>query len=280
MTFRPTSMDKKSKPFAKKSLGQNFLTDERVVRRIVSALELGPEDVVLEIGPGQGALTGDIFASCRSLYLVEKDDRFAAALQSRFAANPAVHLFHADFLEFDLGLVESISRLKVVGNLPYNVGTAILQKISRHRSRIERAVFMLQREVVERIVAPASTSERGFLSVVSQYSFDAVRLFDVSPGSFRPSPKVTSSVVSLRPREAELTEEVEKVFLKVVSAAFSQRRKTIFNNLKSLSESGSEAVAECLDKAGIEKDRRAESLSVNEWVELAQVWHDSISADS
>jgi 16S rRNA (adenine1518-N6/adenine1519-N6)-dimethyltransferase len=273
-------MEKKSKPFAKKSLGQNFLIDERVVERIVSALELEPGDVVLEIGPGQGALTGKILESCQRLFLVEKDDRFAAELESRFATDPAVQVFHADFLEFDFGRIGGINGLKVVGNLPYNVGTAILHTISRHRLQIERAVFMLQREVVERIAAPASTSERGFLSVVSQYSFAVEKLFDVSPGSFRPSPKVTSAVIRLKPRISDLTEEVERILIKIVSAAFAQRRKTIFNNLKNLCVSGSEAVAQCLYLAGIEKDRRAESLSVDEWVELAQIWHGSISSDN
>lgn len=262
-------MEKTGRPFAKKSLGQNFLVDSKVVDRIVQALELVESDVVLEIGPGPGALTERLAPKCAELLLVEKDDRFASDLAIRFT-DQNVRVLHADFLELDLEMITSGRTVKVVGNLPYNVGTAIVQKIAERLGLVQRAVFMLQREVVDRIVAPESSSDRGFLSVMCQHSFIAEKLFDVPPGAFRPSPKVTSSVVRLTPRQASLIPEFEPTFRSIVSAGFSHRRKTLFNNLKSSGLYPQELLLSSLSEAAIEKDRRAESLSVDDWIKLSE----------
>lgn len=263
-------MNKQSKPFAKKSLGQNFLNDEKVVSRIVEAVGLNGDEVVLEIGPGRGALTQLLSENSRKLILIEKDDRFAAELVDRFQSSPKIKIFNSDFLEFDLSeLGSEKGKIKVVGNLPYNVGTAILQKLSRHRNLFELGVFMLQKEVVERITAPVSSPDRGFLSVISQFSFDAKKLFDVSPEAFRPRPKVTSSVVQLVPTERQVSSDVENLFMAVVSAGFLQRRKTILNNLKTFGGRSGEEIIHCLEQSEISNDRRAESLSVDEWIRLA-----------
>lgn len=262
-------MERKGRPFAKKSLGQNFLVDTKVVDRIVEALELEEHDVVLEIGPGPGALTDELARKCGKLLLVEKDDRFASELAAKFAGLN-VKVFHEDFLELDLETVTSGQSVKVIGNLPYNVGTAIVQRISESRDLVQVAVFMLQREVVERIVAPESSSDRGFLSVICQYSFIAEKLFDVPSGAFRPSPKVTSSVVRLTPRQPLLGPKPEAIFRSIVSDGFSQRRKTLLNNLKSSGRYSQELLHRSLSDSGIEKDRRAESLSVDEWIRLSK----------
>ena len=262
-------MEKRARPFAKKSLGQNFLVDRNVVSKIVGALGLRESDRVMEIGPGPGALTGELSEKCRELILVEKDDRFASELAERFAERN-VTVLHADLLELDLDVVMSDQIFKVVGNLPYNVGTAIVQKISEKRYLVELAVFMLQREVVDRMVAEESSSDRGFLSVICQYSFKVEKLFDVPPGAFRPSPKVTSSVVRLTPRHPHPAPHFEATFRAIVSDGFSQRRKTLLNNLKSGSRYRKEALERCLSDLGIEKDRRAESLSVHDWISLTE----------
>lgn len=262
-------MEKMVRPFAKKSLGQNFLVDAKVVDRIVEALGLDEGDLVLEIGPGPGALTDKLARKCGNLLLVEKDDRFASDLGVRFA-DLNVRMFHADFLELDLEKITSGQMIKVIGNLPYNVGTAIVQRISESRTLVQVAVFMLQREVVDRMVAPESSSDRGFLSVICQYSFIADKLFDVPPGAFRPSPKVTSSVVRLTPRQPFLEPHLEAAFRSIVSYGFAQRRKTLLNNLKSSGRYPQEILERCLSESGIEKDRRAESLSVDDWIRLSK----------
>jgi len=263
-------MTNPSKPFAKRSLGQNFLVDQKVVSKIVDALLLEGEGTVLEIGPGRGALTELLAKSSGKLILVEKDDRFAADLLHRFSGQPNVKVFNSDFLEFDLcELKTTEGKMKVVGNLPYNVGTAILQKLSRNRGLFEAGVFMLQKEVVDRITAPVSSSDRGFLSVISQFSFDSKKLFDVSPEAFRPRPKVTSSVVLMVPIERRVSSDIESLFLELVSAGFLQRRKTILNNLKNFSGRNQAEIICGLERSKISKDRRAESLSVDEWISLA-----------
>ena len=266
-------------PRAKKSLGQNFLVDESYVRRVVGALGPRGDETVLEIGPGRGALTGRLLESGGRVVAVEFDREIAALLRGRFAAVPGFELIEADALEVDFcAAVAPDATARVVANLPYNISTAILQKLIAARRCLPELVLMLQREVVERVTAPAGSPERGFLSVLVQAYCETEALFDVPPGAFRPVPKVWSTVARLRARErAEIEEDLEGLFRQVVSAGFAQRRKTMQNNLRAataglrarVDAAGGDAAA--LEAAGVEPRRRAETLTVAEWATLTRV---------
>jgi len=265
-------------PRAKKSLGQNFLTDARVAERIVEALGPRPDETIIEIGPGQGALTSRLVERAGRIFAVELDFNLAESLRRQFAANSNFHLLEADALDTDFcQLIAPDKSARLVANLPYNISTAILQRLIRQRACISEMVLMLQREVVERITAPPASSERGYLSVLVEAYCEREALFDVTPQAFRPVPKVWSTVVRLtvRPRMAVEVED-EDLLWRLVSAGFAQRRKTIFNNLRSapvelssrLERTGGARPA--LEAAHIAPDRRAETLYLEEWAALAR----------
>jgi 16S rRNA (adenine1518-N6/adenine1519-N6)-dimethyltransferase len=265
-------------PRAKKSLGQNFLADESYVRRVVGALGPRGDETVLEIGPGRGALTGRLIEAAGRVVAVEFDREIVKLLRERFAAAANFELVEADALEVDFcETVAPAGAARVVANLPYNISTAILQRLVAQRRCLPEMVLMLQREVVERVTAPAGTPTRGFLSVLVQAHCEAEALFDVPPGAFRPVPKVWSTVVRLRAREAvELDEASEELFRQVLSAGFAQRRKTMQNNLRAapaelrarVEAAGGEVAA--LEAARVDPRRRAETLTVAEWASLTR----------
>jgi 16S rRNA (adenine1518-N6/adenine1519-N6)-dimethyltransferase len=270
-TSRPSSSI-----FPKKSLGQNFLTDKRVVERIVSEVQARKDETIVEIGAGHGALTSKLVEGAGHLVAIEYDRNLVPLLQEKFKAYGNFTLIEADALAVDLcAAIAPATNARVVANLPYYISTAILQRLIEQRACLSEMVLMLQREVVERITAPPNTSERGFLSVLIEAYCEAEKLFDVAPTSFKPAPKVWSSVVSLRFREPHgASIEDESLFLQIISASFAQRRKTIFNNLRhapaELQErfESSGGVEMVLESAGIEKQRRAESLALEEWKNL------------
>ncbi len=246
----------------KKSLGQNFLRDTEVIRRIGDALELTDEDTVLEIGPGRGALTDMILSSGTNVVAVEIDSDLAAILQTQFRFAPNFRIIAADFLATELADIlagADPAKTKLVGNLPYYISTAILQKLAHERLLFSEIVLMLQREVVDRITAKPGNSERGFLTVLTEAAFEIERLFDVSPEAFIPQPKVWSSVVALRPKPNSIGDETP--FRELISTAFSQKRKTILNNLKHLRADAASVLAD----AAIDPRRRAETLTLEEW---------------
>lgn len=266
-------------PRAKKNLGQNFLADERVIDRIISALSPQPDETVIEIGPGHGALTTHLLERAGRLLAVEYDRELIPLLEEKFGASQNFSLIQADALTIDFcHLIQPEKSARVVANLPYYISTAILQKLIEERACLTEMVLMLQREVVERITAPPGSSERGYLSVLVEGYCEAEQLFDVAPGSFRPQPKVWSSVVRLRlcarPRVVTID---EKLLWKIVSAGFAQRRKTILNNLRHapmelrgrIEEAGGESSV--LETASIEALRRAETLTLEEWARLSSV---------
>lgn len=242
---------------AKKSLGQNFLRDAAVARRIVNALDLSAADTVVEIGPGTGALTEYLIESGANVIAVEFDRDLIPELQRKFSAAKNFHLVHADALHLALAYL-SDDKVKIAANLPYNIATPILQRLAGGRENIAALVLMFQREVVERIIAAPGTKPRGYLSVVAQNAFEAERLFDVPPSAFSPVPKVWSSVVRLTPR-AKAADETE--FLRLVSLAFAHKRKTLLNNLKADIPDASDTLV----AAGIDASRRAETLTLEEW---------------
>lgn len=261
---------------AKKSLGQNFLVDEGVAQRIVRALEPRADETVLEIGPGRGALTTRLLERAGRVVALELDRELAATLRARFGAEGAFTLLEGDALEVDYcAAVAPVQQARVVANLPYNIATAILQRLIAARRCVPEAILMLQREVVARLIAPPSTPERGFISVLVEAYCEAEALFDVAPAAFKPVPQVWSTVVRLRMRAQDVPDELEAAVLwPLVSAGFAQRRKTIFNNLRHAPEAlrlrleQADGATAVLAAADIDPQRRAETLTLADWLSL------------
>ena len=263
---------------AKKSLGQNFLQDEGVITRIVGGLELCKDDAVIEIGPGHGALTERLLKNAEQVIAVEFDRDLVFLLKEKFSQYHNFKLLNEDALRVDFSkinqenlkfeisdLKSEISNLKLVANLPYNISTPILQRLIDQRHLFSRLVLMFQREVVERITATPGGKERGFLSVLVENAFETEHLFDVPPQAFQPVPKVWSAVVRLTPKTSVVSHEV--FFRKLLSVSFSQKRKNILNNLK-IAYADAPALLEAAD---IDSRRRAETLTLDEWVRLASI---------
>lgn len=258
------------KPFAKKSLGQNFLSDPNYIRKIVDALSLEPGDRVVEIGPGRGALTGALLERGAEVTAVELDRDLIPLLHSEFDSTGRFRLVEGDALKLDFREVCGSEAVKLAANLPYYISTAILQHLIEQRSCFTQLVLMLQKEVVDRITAGPGDGERGFLSVMVEAVFSAEKLFDVPPTAFRPAPKVWSSVVNLTPKTSLPEHASLEALRTLVSAGFAQRRKTILNNLKSARIfAGPKSPEEALAEAAVDSSRRAETLSLEEWWALA-----------
>lgn len=260
---------------ARKALGQNFLVDRNVVARIADAVDIGPEDRILEVGPGKGALTELLAARCARLVAVELDTRLVPVLRREFSSNPRVEIVHDDILKLDLRSLlasEGDGRWKVAANLPYNISTPVLFKFLDHIDLFSRMVLMLQKEVGDRLAASPGTKDYGTLSVFFQLHFNVARELIVRPGSFHPVPKVDSVVLSFVPLEKP-REDVgdEQYFRRMVKGAFSMRRKTLWNCLKGadLGLSGGQ-LAEALETCGIDPVRRGETLSLGEFAALSR----------
>ncbi len=266
-------------PRAKKSFGQNFLIDERVIDRIIAAVDVREGETLVEIGAGRGALTNLLVEKNCRLIAVEFDRELVQMLREEFETQANFTLVEADALVLDFcKAIQPANQARIVANLPYNISTAILQRLIEQRACITEMVLMLQREVVERIMAPPCSSARGYLSVLVEAYCEVEKLFDVAPTAFRPVPKVWSTVARLSVRPAVSFEPEDEILLwRTVSAGFAQRRKTIFNNLRSAprelalrieAKGGSSRV---LEAARIDVQRRAETLSLEEWLSLARV---------
>jgi 16S rRNA (adenine1518-N6/adenine1519-N6)-dimethyltransferase len=250
---------------ARKRFGQHFLHDRNVVRRIVEALRPQPGDIVVEIGPGLGALTNPLLEAIPQLHVVELDRDLAARLRAAYPAERLV-VHEVDALKFDFcQLASSAKRLRVVGNLPYNISTPLLFHLLGQQSCIQDMLFMLQKEVVDRMAAAPDSADYGRLSVMIQWRLKVEKLFDIGPGAFNPPPRVDSSVVRLTPHSAPVVDIKDPAgFARVVQAAFAQRRKTLRNNLKGVL-TGEEIAA-----LGIDPGRRAETLTLEEFARLAK----------
>ena len=261
-------------PRAKKRFGQHFLTDRHYLERIVAAIDPRAGDAMVEIGPGTGLLTQRLVEHVAPLHVVEIDRELAAALRDRFpAARVVVH--EADVLEFDFTRLPA--PLRVVGNLPYNVSTPILFRMADLAQRLRDAVFMLQREVVERMVAAPGTPEYGRLSVMLQYRFAMASVLDVPPGAFTPPPKVDSAVVRMQPLDAGRPRARDEArFAAIVAAAFSQRRKMLRSALKGT------VAPQAFERAGLDARRRGETLSVAEFIALSDsaAWVSSLQSSA
>jgi 16S rRNA (adenine1518-N6/adenine1519-N6)-dimethyltransferase len=262
-----------------KRFGQNFLTNQGIIQRIVEALEPGPDETIIEIGPGKGALTEPLLQRAGSLVAVEFDKNLIPLLTEKFGEQANFKLIQSDALATDFcDVIRPAGVARVVANLPYNVATAILQRLIEQRACLSEMVLMLQKEVVERITAAPGSGERGYLSVFVQAYCETEKLFDVAPGSFRPPPKVWSSVVKLTLRPGPIAGvRDEKLLWQVVSAGFAQRRKTILNNLRNapsplqelVKSHGGASIVLC--QAEIDLQRRAETLTLDEWSRITLV---------
>jgi 16S rRNA (adenine1518-N6/adenine1519-N6)-dimethyltransferase len=254
----------KHTPYAKKSFGQNFLVDPDYIDSIISSLRLSGSDTVIEIGPGRGALTERLLERSKDVIAIELDKDMVVLLADKFAGNSNLEILHKDILQVDFtSFVSRPDTVKLVANLPYYISTAILQRLIEQRSVFSEMVLMFQREVVDRITAAPGTSDRGFLTVLVEAHLAVERLFDVPPTAFKPPPKVWSSVVRLHPKKLDVT--MDEAFVSMISAGFAHKRKTILNNLKTHYPNAGVA----LQTAGIDPQRRAETLTADEWYELS-----------
>lgn len=249
------------KHIAKKKFGQNFLVDQSIINSLIQAIAPQPEDLMVEIGPGLGAMTQPLIKHLQHLHVVEIDRDIINWMQGFYPADK-ITIHNYDVLKFDFNNIGE--RIRVVGNLPYNISSPILFKLLENTAQIIDMHFMLQKEVVERMVAQPSTSEYGRLSVMLQYKLQMEYLVTVPPDAFDPAPKVESAFVRCVPHaQLPYPAHDEALFAKVVLQAFGQRRKTLRNTLKGLLDD------EGFATLNIDSQQRAENLSVAEFVQIA-----------
>ncbi len=271
-------MSSQMKTRAKKRYGQHFLRDTGTIHRIVGLIGPRPNDLLIEVGAGDGTLSLRLAPRVLRLLAIELDRDLIPVLTSALAAFPNAQVVAADVLKVDLPSLVAPhlnpeARLRVVGNLPYNIGTALIERLIFMPLPIESMIFMLQLETVERICASPGTKDYGFFSVFCRHYCVVEPGFKVSPACFIPRPKVTSAMVVLRPRRQPLNPQVEADFLEIVKAAFAYRRKQLLNSL--CGNPRLEPIAErILARSGIDGSRRAEDLSVQEFEQLAVALHD------
>jgi len=250
---------------ARKRFGQNFLSDAGVVASIANAIHPAAHDHLVEIGPGLGALTSALLPSGCRLDAIELDRDLATPLLAAFSIHPGFRLHRADALKFDYAsLRKGEERLRIVGNLPYNISTPLIFHLLDYSDLIEDMHFMLQLEVVQRLTASPGNKHWGRLGIMAQYRCATELLFEVPPDAFDPPPKVQSAIIRLTPHRAPLYPDCDEQRLaKVVQAAFAQRRKTLRNTLKGLVDS------ERIEALGIDPACRAETLSLEDFVRLS-----------
>ncbi len=250
----------------RKRFGQNFLHDPGIIRRIVAAIAPAAGDHLVEIGPGQGAITGPLLASGARLDLIELDRDLATALRTRWPDQPGLRILQADALRTDLcGLAGDDQPLRVVGNLPYNISTPLVFHLLEQLHCIRDIHVMLQREVVERMAAAPGSRDYGRLSVMVQYHCRVEPLFHIGPGAFRPQPRVESAFVRLRPHPVPPVTVTDPACLaRVLRTAFSHRRKTLRNALRGLLDE------DRIRRAGIDPGARPETLDLAAFAALAE----------
>ncbi len=269
----PGQLLKQAGLFAGKELGQNFLSNPGLAAKLVDRMALSEQALVLEIGPGLGALTLPLAARVCRVIAVEKDARLIPLLKQEMeqAQVENVDLIHADVLDLDLKATTKDKKLVVLGNLPYNISSQILFKLVEEREWVEKAFLMFQKELAMRILSPPGSRDYSRLSVVSQYAADISWMADVGPSAFFPRPDVDSTVLKFDFRTGGQTDLLfEQVLFKVVKAAFSKRRKTLRNAMTGgEGEYDRDMVLKSLALAGIDSGRRAETLSVDEFKRIA-----------
>ncbi len=242
-----------------KRFGQNFLIDKNIIEKIVDTVDIKPGEQVLEIGPGIGAITGEILSRGADLSVVEIDRGFVEILKNNFEH---INIIEGDILKVDLSFVKD--KVKIVGNLPYYITTPIIMHFLESEIPFESLTFMMQKEVGERIAASVGTKEYGVLSVIAQMLSEVTLEFSVSPNSFVPKPNVDSIVVTFRRKEVAFDKDS---VIKVIKAAFSSRRKTLKNSLSNHFDKS--LVREALESAGIDPTIRAERLVLDDFINIS-----------
>ena len=260
--FRPT-----------KKLGQNFLTDKNVIARILDSAKINTDDVVLEVGPGKGALTGKIASVAKNVYAIEKDKFLYNELLQKYSSAENLTLINEDVLKTDLRDFHKNNKIKFIANLPYNITSPVLSALTDNRDIFSEIIIMIQKEVGDRITSEPGSKTYGSLSVIIQTYFNVTHLFTVPPSSFRPRPKVDSVVIKLEPtKKYSSTIKDTVLFSGVVKSSFSSRRKMIANSLRS--QFGKEEIDTCLERSRINSSRRAETVSVEEFIQLANCFYE------
>jgi len=257
---------------ARKRFGQHFLHDPAVIQRIIHAIHPKADEHLVEIGPGQGAMTEHLLAACGWLDVIELDRDLIPVLEKRFGDDSRFHLHQGDALKFPF--CEKLQgnmpgqKLRVTGNLPYNISTPLLFHLMEHRHCISDMHFMLQKEVVERIVAQPGDKHYGRLGIMLSYYCQSENLMSIGPGAFQPPPRVDSAIVRITPYSSPPVEVQDiKLLSQVVTQAFSQRRKTLRNSLKKLLDSSE------ISQLDIDPTERPEQLSLGEFARLANCLH-------
>jgi 16S rRNA (adenine1518-N6/adenine1519-N6)-dimethyltransferase len=247
-----------------KRFGQNYLLDQNILNKIVKEIDPKPGDNIVEIGPGQGALTDKLFQEVTFLTAVEIDTRVASNLLERF---PGLELIVDDFINLDLYELrkKNSKKLRIVGNIPYNLTSSILFHLIKYFDIVQDSVLMVQNEVAKRMTSPKGTKDYGILSVILKYFSDVNYCFKVSPNVFFPKPKVDSAVIHIRFKDIRITDDEKLSFINIVKASFGNRRKTLKNSL-------SNSIFKELNFAdsGIDLSLRAEQLDVNDFIRLAE----------
>ena len=247
-----------------KRFGQNYLHDKNIIKKIVREINPLPDDTILEIGPGRGALTELIYGKTENFIAVEIDSRVIEDLQLKF---PGLQLIQRDFLKVDISTIidSNKKKLRIIGNIPYNLTSSIIFKSIRNADLIEDAVLMVQNEVAKRMTAKKGSKDYGILTVLLNYFTDTEICFKVSPNAFYPKPKVTSAIVHLRFKELSISKEKREMFISIVKACFGNRRKTLKNSL-------SNSIFKELNfsNSGIDLSLRAEQLDVKDFLVLTE----------
>lgn len=247
----------------KKRLGQNFLHDKNVINKIINSFELNKDDLFLEIGPGEGALTTPLIEKIKNITLIEKDKDLVPYLENQYNSNQ-VKVINQDILKCDLSNIIK-SNMRIIGNLPYNISTEIIFKLLPYSKNIKDIHFMLQKEVVDRIVANPGTKIYGRLSVMTQVYFMVKKLFDISPNVFIPKPKVESGYIRLIPRNYAFKDILhEKKFKDLVTMVFTARRKMIKTSLRGIIHD------DLLNKLSINPSARPETLTVQNYLDISK----------
>ncbi len=252
----------------KKRFGQHFLIDKNIIRKIVKEFSPKENDLIVEIGPGKGALTAELLEYSKNLLVVEIDKNLAKELQNKF---PNITVINKDILECDFSSEFYNEKFRIIGNLPYYITSQIIFKTFESYIKVTDALFMIQKEVAERIVASPKSKDYGILSVLSQFYSTPKILFHVSRNVFYPKPEVDSSIIYFEMKnKLDLTENEEKILIKIVKTAFNQRRKTLRNSLKNLFDIYDKAISEKFFSLQFNFSKRAEELSLDDFIYLAK----------
>ncbi len=262
------------KPRAKKSLGQHFLADPNYCRKIVHFAEIDDQDSVIEIGPGTGHLTQILLGMARRVIAVEFDREMVNYLRDRWPETGThqgapLTIVQADVLTIDWNTILSTNPVKVIGNLPYNISTRILQRMIEIKDRLHSCTFLIQKEVAQRILATPESKAYGYFTLLMEYHFQRMAGFDISPGAFVPKPKVVSHVLKLIPRQHPHEVSDYEGFVTLMKDAFQQRRKTLWNNLKQNHDP--ERLQAAFQACHIASQARPESVTLEQYASLTQM---------